>query len=323
MKKLLLFLFLILPLFILSGCEDNDYDYIEYYEITVNKNDDGTLNMSYKINWNVLQSGDEDFILIGVPNKHVYNISEDSDDIRNISYYDDDGSYVRLNLNGKFKKGQKLLLTFSFTVSHMFTITKDDTSEWVNYVFIPGWFEEIKVGTIKVMWDSEGVAGTDSKAKLIDGYYVWTSSLDHGETIKCKLHYDINQMPNINRSKHAYDDSVNEIIPIIIIISVVLIAVVIIIIYANFCHPNYYSYRGFYPRYRYRYRFWHYHGAGYGRGGTRLHNPNIKSGSGGFRGGGCACACACAGGGRAGCSRKDFYYTSIKTEDLYNYKEEK
>ena len=39
-------------------------------------------------------------------------------------------------------------------------------------------------------------------------------------------------------------------------------------------------------------------------------------GGGGFGGGGgcaCACACACAGGGRAGCSKKDFYGTKIST----------
>ena len=30
----------------------------------------------------------------------------------------------------------------------------------------------------------------------------------------------------------------------------------------------------------------------------------------------CACACACAGGGRAGCSMKDFYKTNLKTDDI-------
>ena len=28
----------------------------------------------------------------------------------------------------------------------------------------------------------------------------------------------------------------------------------------------------------------------------------------------CACACACAGGGRAGCSKKDFYKTNLKLD---------
>ena len=30
----------------------------------------------------------------------------------------------------------------------------------------------------------------------------------------------------------------------------------------------------------------------------------------------CACACACAGGGRAGCSTKDFYNTGLKLRQL-------
>ena len=30
----------------------------------------------------------------------------------------------------------------------------------------------------------------------------------------------------------------------------------------------------------------------------------------------CACACACAGGGRAGCSLKDFYRTNLQTTEL-------
>ena len=36
---------------------------------------------------------------------------------------------------------------------------------------------------------------------------------------------------------------------------------------------------------------------------------------------GCACACACAGGGRAGCSTKDFYHTDLKLSQLESVKE--
>ncbi|MCR5300819.1 MAG: zinc ribbon domain-containing protein [Lachnospiraceae bacterium] len=64
------------------------------------------------------------------------------------------------------------------------------------------------------------------------------------------------------------------------------------------------------------------------------HAPIITSGSGG-RGGhsscahsscACACACACAGGGRAGCTTKDFYNTDLKLSALakaLDIKEEK
>lgn len=44
---------------------------------------------------------------------------------------------------------------------------------------------------------------------------------------------------------------------------------------------------------------------------TIIINPP-KSVSGG------GCACACAGGGRAGCSVKDFYHTNIRSDKLKN-----
>ena len=49
------------------------------------------------------------------------------------------------------------------------------------------------------------------------------------------------------------------------------------------------------------------------RGGRIVHR---RGGSGGS-GCACACACACAGGGRAGCSRKDFYGTKLYTKAIY------
>ena len=67
--------------------------------------------------------------------------------------------------------------------------------------------------------------------------------------------------------------------------------------------------RGFVGRGYFYHR--HYYGrGGYYSSGKRISTPSSVN-SGGFRGGGggfsCACACACAGGGRAGCSMKDFY----------------
>ena len=44
-----------------------------------------------------------------------------------------------------------------------------------------------------------------------------------------------------------------------------------------------------------------------------IHILMHSTGSGGHSSCACACACACAGGGRAGCSRKDFYNTNIQT----------
>ena len=54
----------------------SDYDYIESYTVTVDKNDDATMNFKYDVVWNVLESGSENFINFGIPNEHIYNISE-------------------------------------------------------------------------------------------------------------------------------------------------------------------------------------------------------------------------------------------------------
>ena len=59
-------------------------------------------------------------------------------------------------------------------------------------------------------------------------------------------------------------------------------------------------------------------GKGYHGNGSVIARPNPPSSSGGSSGGGfsCACACACAGGGRAGCSKKDFYNTNLKSDEI-------
>lgn len=65
---------------------------------------------------------------------------------------------------------------------------------------------------------------------------------------------------------------------------------------------------------------------------TRVANPSYKSFVSSGRSGGhscahsscaCACACACAGGGRAGCTNKDFYNTNLKLKYLKRKSESK
>ena len=84
-----------------------------------------------------------------------------------------------------------------------------------------------------------------------------------------------------------------------------------------FRRPSSYRTRGFYPYgRRFFYRNYYY---GVNEKGARKVNPYVSSGGSGHSGGhscACACACACAGGGRAGCSKKDFYKGKIKIDDL-------
>ena len=86
------------------------------------------------------------------------------------------------------------------------------------------------------------------------------------------------------------------------------------------------SHRGFIGRrthFNRYYYYHHYYSSGVNSKGVVIVNPN-SSGSGVSGGSSCACACACAGGGRAGCSRKDFNHHSIditKVKDRLNKKD--
>ena len=66
----------------------------------------------------------------------------------------------------------------------------------------------------------------------------------------------------------------------------------------GFIYRRYHSHRWYYHH--------HYYSYGIKRDGGRIVNPTTSGGHGFVGGGSCACACACAGGGRDGCSRKDF-----------------
>ena len=59
MKKILILLFLLLSL-VLTSCEEefSPLDKIHKYSITISPNDDGTLNMVYYLQWEVLEEGD-------------------------------------------------------------------------------------------------------------------------------------------------------------------------------------------------------------------------------------------------------------------------
>lgn len=95
--------------------------------------------------------------------------------------------------------------------------------------------------------------------------------------------------------------------------------IVVIILYVVYCKTQdpYLYERGFCGRryyhnnlwYHYIYRPRRYRSNGYNSKGVKVVNPapNPNQGSTGGSLHGCACACACACGGRAGCSKKEFY----------------
>ena len=330
-----LFVFSLFISFNKTNAKENDLDRINEYFITVDPNfDDGSLNIRIDIKWKVLDSSSEGpltWVKIGVANYHVDNLVAITDNIKRIKYMSDDGSFIRLDFKQKYYQGDVVTFSFSFNQSYMYFIDKDDM---ITYDYNPGYFYNILVDRCILRWKTDNVlsiAHSSLEYEVMDGYFVYKSPLSYNKAIKIHLSYDKSVFTTIDPNKTYTDESEKYpwLMPLIVIsciIGIILIAALI----SKLTRDPYKADRGFYGPYRHSY-YWLYRShyrryrptGGVSKTGTPINPPsNVGSGRGYHGGGGCACACACAcaGGGRAGCSMKDFYHTNIRTEDL---KEEK
>ena len=325
MKKIICLFILLFFFPLINSCdilEEEPLDEILEYHITINPTEEGNLNMKYHIKWKVLDSTSEgplEWVKIGVPNKYVSNIKSLSSSINEIKYYADSGAYIRVDLNREYYEGEVVSIDFSFLQKRIYTIKK----ELVEYRFIPGWFEEIKVKDLTVKWSkaTTGVVNTNCDRED-ENYYIWSTSLDFGESINVDIQYQKQAFINISEENtYSDDDGDNSWIIAVVVFSIVIVVLFVAAIYGYIKDDGYYSYRGFSGNVHH-YRWWYFHfrrRGGVDRDGKRI-PPSIVNSSGGKGTSGgscaCACACACAGGGRAGCSRKDFYNPKIKVDDI-------
>ncbi len=344
--KLLLIPLLISVIFSLFNLKlhASDLDYIKYYGITVDPvQEDGSLNIQIDIEWLVLDSDSEgplEWVKIGIPNKYVDNIEAKSSNIKKIRYYSDSGSFIRIDFNKNYYEGQVASFSFSFNQSRMYHLYDDE----LYYDYNPGYFEEIRVEKCVLKWNKALVKQNNSAKTNYhgdniysedDNYYIYTSALGYSEALKIKMVYDKASFNNISEKMQYSDNYITfkDYIRIVIIILVIL-AFIGVIYYLNYKNTDpYLRERGF-VRYH-TFLYFHYpiyYGRTNDSKGARIINPAASSGGsshGGSGGCACACACACAGGGRAGCSKKDFYHTDLKSDKIIkeleriNYEETK
>jgi hypothetical protein len=305
MRKTALILVIIIVTAVLFPLTASAYplDEILDYTITVDVRKDGTLDMKYHIQWKVLDSTTEgplEWVRIGIPNKHVDEIKALSDNIKEIKYSDDNGDYIRIDFKEKYAANAVLDIDFSIHQSYMYTIDSGTSS--VKYNFTPGWFEQIQVDSIRILWNNENVDSSDCES--IEGdYLVWSGSLKADERKTVNVSYKTSVL-NVNTGMQYYesDTKLKEDIKDTII-AIVITFLVIGILAFRIVKMSQSHYMGGFGRRRFgRSCFFSPHG-GFGGG----HCVCVSS---------CACACACAGGGRAGCSAKNFYGASVDTEKL-------
>ena len=196
MKKRLLSAFLAVVLamalpFTCAWAASGDLDEIVNYEITVDVNDDATLDMVYHIDWKVLDSTSEGpltWVRVGIPNKHYISMEALSDTIDDISYSSSGGSYARIDLDRAYYAGEVASFDFKLVQDYMYEVGRDNQGEAV-YEFTPGWFDDIVVDNILVRWNGDKVERIAPAAKQRKGYYTWNTWLDKGETFTITVGY--------------------------------------------------------------------------------------------------------------------------------------
>lgn len=327
-RKILLTIFIFALIILFNNvCFAKDLDQINKYYITVDPRTDGTLDISYHIEWEVLDSTSEGpltWIIIGIPNSNVDSIKTSSKIIRSATYYGDimGGSYVRIDFKKSYYKGDIITFDFSIHQKYMYNISGSQCI----YTFTPGWFDDIVVKDIMVYWNAKNIKSSSAQETNSDNYLVWSAQLAKGAKLKTQVIYDVTAFATLNEDEQmsrvnsvglfnniGADADPSTVMVGILIITVVLVCFAFMSIgvsggrYSS--HSGYaYGKRDYYDEYTYYHT--HHH---------RRTPPNYRS-HGGHSGSSCvsscACACACAGGGRAGCSKKDFYGTNLRTRNI-------
>lgn len=279
-------------------------DEIQNFTIQIDMRNDGTMDIKYYVEWKVLDDSSEgplEWVKIGIPNKNVDEIKSLTDNIDKIEYNKQDGkTYVYIYFDRKYYENETITFEYSIHQSNMYVIDQED--HMLRYSFTPGWFDEIEVKEIVIKWNNHNVLKSNCAQEPIDGYLVWTDSLTFGEKLNASVYYNLDAFEATEEGQVQEDDEegMSGWVIILIIIAIILLIAFVIALVSD----DYDSGSGF----------------GGGRstiiysGGGRSSCACVSS---------CACACACAGGGRAGCSKKDFYHTNVQSDTLIKVLSEK
>ena len=295
MKKYTLALTLALLLCLLPvSAFAKDLDEIQNYGVSVQLREDGTADLTYHVDWLVLDDkaeGPLEWVKIGIPNQHADSFTAISQNIKKIGYLSDGGSYVKITFDRKYRAGETVSFDFSLHQSYLYVLENDT----VRFSLTPGWFDKIEVKNAVVRWNAAGVRSSNAE-KEEGGYLFWKTVLRKGERLRTEVVYPRGYFMQLNENQQSTsvksndeDDGFSMILGMVVLVGVICLIVRI---------SRNDNYRG---------------GSGFGGGRPLIVHTHTHRSGGCVRSScacascACACACACAGGGRAGCSKKDFY----------------
>ena len=280
-------------------------DRIDEYNVTIEPQPNGSLDITYDIVWTAL---DEDeplsWVEIGVANS---NFELDFNSVRGGNAYRDvyDGyCYVHIDFPRAYTGGETV--EFSFKINQRDVLHGEGKDRF--YEFVPGWFNATPIESYTFRWKAdETLLATNADSHDLQ-WHTWKGSMDCGQYVLMEIQYAVGSFANADTATYrefddsdAYNDlkstqNAGRVMCVIFILVLIAAEVYIVDSYVSYSRG-----RGFI-------RSGGYHVHHYGRVNPRYRAyraaQNRSSGGGGSRGCACACACACAGGGRAGCSRK-------------------
>lgn len=274
-----------------------ELDRINSYCVDVVPQNDGTLEITYDIVWQVLDGDSEgplSWVNLGLANRDCDLIGYEGA----VKSVDISGTHAYIYLDREYDTGETVQFSICVSQGHMLCRNEQDETKPF-YEFIPGWFNGIKVDRYLFTWAySDGIISQNSDERT-DDKLIWSGSLDFGERRAMQVYYNIENFespelvdysPSSGSSGTMSTSKLDSCTDGQIIIAVVLIAFIVLI-----CVIDSYN-----------------NGSGFSSGGYRYHHSRVGGRS--CACAGCACACACAGGGRAGCSVKDFYSNQVDEE---------
>ena len=327
MKKKLVFLsviiFIVLCIFSVKTYAA-DLDVIKSFIINASPRENGTVDFSYQIKWKVLDSTSEGpltWVKIGLPNSRATSIKAHTDNIDSIKK---EGSHLRIDFDGSYEAGETITFAFSFNQPHLCEVKDEE----VIYEYIPAWFNECKVENLVISWDGDGTVRSNNN-KTDGDLLIWEKeNLNRGQKVKVEVHYEKSYFSDsVSTKSSGYSGEIDA--KTMLIFCLIIIGVGILSTTGKMRgRTNPYNiHRGYYGTYRPTDNTTINSGYYESRAMKRERRREIwnddddddfwgsfGSGSSSGSSGGCACACACAGSGRAGCSKKDFYGTKLKSE---------
>ena len=225
--------------------EDGDMDYIRSYVVTVDPREDGSVDITYDIDWQVIDGDKTDYlswVKIGLANSSVDELTPLTDTISDLQYTSDGGSYAKVVFRHRYyapdvaaANGGESSVHFAFSVhqSHLFTKNDDGTA---NFAFTPGWFDDLSVENMQVRWHNYDGFVADNTG--VDGdYLTWDfGAMGHGQQAMVHVTVPVTNAaafdPGAAMTTDDYDSGMttDEIIGVLATVIVILLAIAVIII---------------------------------------------------------------------------------------------